>query len=135
MDDIFVARIMSTDVYTVAPDTLVEDAAQRMLAEEIGSVVVVGTDNDVLGILTSTDFVQIVAEREPKDQTPVSRYMSTGVITTDAQATIAETAAVMTDHGFHHLPVVDDEEGVVGMLSTTDLATYLSEAEIVGEAD
>lgn len=128
MDDIFVARVMTTDLSTVTPDTLVEDAARTMLAEEIGSVVVADEDG-VAGILTTTDFVRIVAEREPKDQTPVSAYMSTDVVTADAQDTINDAADVMLENGFHHLPVVDDEEGVVGIVTTTDLTGYLSHVQ------
>lgn len=128
MDDIFVARLMSTDLNTVTPDTLVEEAAQRMLAEEIGSVVV-ADDGELAGILTTTDFVRIVAERKPKDRTPVSAYMSTDVVTVGPQDTINEAADVMLENGFHHLPVVADEEGVIGIVTTTDLAAYLSHVQ------
>lgn len=129
MDDIFVARIMSSSVHTVSPDTLVEDAGNLMLEEDIGSVMVVDEDNQLAGILTTTDFVQIVAERKPKDQTPVSTYMTQDVITVSAQDDIRDAADVMVEHGFHHTPVVDEDEGVIGMLTTSDLTSYLSRAE------
>lgn len=129
MEDIFVARVMSPDVYTVSPDALVEDAATKMLDEEIGSVVVVDEQNRVEGILTTTDFVRIVAERKPKDRTAVSAYMSTDVVTTTAQTSIRAVADTMVEHGFHHTPVVDEESGVIGMITTTDLAGYISDLE------
>lgn len=129
MEDIFVARLMSSDVYTVAPDTLVEDAATAMLEREIGSVVVVDESNAICGILTGTDFVRIVSERKPKDQTPVSQYMTEDVVTGHAQNTVHEMAELMTEHGFQHVPIVDGTEGVIGMLSTTDLTAYLSQHE------
>jgi CBS domain-containing protein len=126
MDDIFAARLMTTDLQTVGPDTLVEDAADRMTDNEVGSLVVVDDDGRLLGILTTTDFVDIVARSKPKAETTVDRYMTTDVVTTDAQASIGEVADVMLEHGFHHLPVVDDAESVIGMISTTDLAAYVS---------
>ncbi|MFC6988356.1 CBS domain-containing protein [Haloplanus sp. GCM10025708] len=129
MEDVFVARLMSTSIYTVSPDTLVEDAAREMLENEIGSVVVVDEAGETEGILTTTDFVRIVAERKPKDRTPVSTYMSTDVVTVTAQDTAREAADVMIAHGFHHLPVVDETEGLIGMVTTTDLTGYLSDAE------
>ncbi|AGB30547.1 CBS domain containing protein [Natrinema pellirubrum DSM 15624] len=129
MEDIFVARVMSTDVYTVAPDTLVEDAAGEMLDNGIGSVVVVDDDNRLEGILTTTDFVRIVAERKPKDRTPVSTYMSTDVVTVGAQDSIRDAADVMVERGFHHIPVVDEDEGVIGMVTTSDLAGYISRVQ------
>jgi CBS domain-containing protein len=129
MEDIFVARLMSTDVRTVGPETLVEDAAHVMLENDIGSVVVVDGDNALQGILTSTDFVEIVAGQKPKDETPVSAYMSTDVVTTTAQEPIRAAADLVVEHGFHHLPVVDETEGVIGMLSTTDLTAYVSRVQ------
>ncbi|ELY53836.1 CBS domain-containing protein [Natronolimnohabitans innermongolicus] len=129
MQDIFVARIMSSTVHSVESETLVEDAAGSMLDNEIGSVVVTDENNHLEGILTTTDFVRIVAERKPKDQTPVERYMSEDVITVSAQDGIRDAADVMVDHGFHHLPVVDEDEGVIGMITTSDLASYLSREE------
>ncbi|MFC7139313.1 CBS domain-containing protein [Halosimplex aquaticum] len=126
MDDIFVARLMSSGIQTVGPDTLVEDAAEQMLTQEIGSLVVVDDDNRLLGILTTTDFVDIVAKSKPKAQTTVERYMTTDVITTSAQASIVDVADTMIEHGIHHVPVVDDDEGVIGMISTTDLTGYIS---------
>ena len=129
MDDIFVARLMSSGVKTVGPDTLVEDAAELMQNHGIGSLVVTDDDNQLVGILTTTDFVDIVAKSKPKADTTVERYMSTDVVTTTAQASIRDVADTIMEHGFHHVPVTDDEEGVIGMISTTDLAAYISTAE------
>jgi len=129
MDDIFVARLMSSGVKTVGPDTLVEDAAELMQTHGIGSLVVTDDHNQLVGVLTTTDFVDIVAKSKPKADTTVERYMTTSVVTTTAQASTREVADTMMEHGFHHVPVVDDDEGVIGMISTTDLAAYISTAE------
>jgi CBS domain-containing protein len=127
MDDIFVARLMSTDLHTVSPDTLVEEAAGVMREHDIGSVIVVDEAGRIEGILTSTDFVSIVAERQPKDRTPVSEYMSTNITTASAQDPVQEAADTMLEKGVHHLPVVDETEGVIGIVTTTDLTAYVSE--------
>lgn len=129
MQDIFAARVMSTDLRTVSPTTLVEEAAGEMLANEIGSLVVVDDEDHLVGILTTTDFARIVAERHPKAETPVSAYMSTDVTTASAQEPIQEVADAMLDGGFHHVPVVDDTERLIGMVTTTDLAAYLSHVQ------
>jgi len=129
MEDIFVARLMSSDLQAVGPDTLVEDAATQMQDNGVGSLVVVDGDNRLLGILTTTDFVDIVAKSKPKAQTTVERYMTTDVVTTDAQTSIVDAADLMIEHSIHHLPVIDDEEGVIGMISTTDLAGYISSVQ------
>ncbi|MFC6735026.1 CBS domain-containing protein [Halolamina salina] len=125
-DDLFVASLMSTEVKTVTRDTLVEDAAELMLDNQIGSVVVVDDDGTLEGILTRTDFVSIVAGQQPKDQTPVSEYMTRDVQTAKAGDSIRTVADRMVEAGFHHMPVIDDTEGLIGMITTSDLTAYLS---------
>jgi CBS domain-containing protein len=129
MDDIFVARLMSSTLHTADPDTLVEDAANTMLDNEVGSVLVVGDDGKIVGILTSSDFVGIVAASKPKAQTTVERYMSTDVTATTAQTSIQDAADAMVEHGIHHLPVVEEDGSPIGMLSSSDLTAYLSREE------
>lgn len=126
MDDIFVGRLMSSDVVTVRPGTGVQEAGELLLDEQIGSVVVTDENGTLKGILTSTDFVQIVAENQPKDDSSVMEYMTTEVVTVDAQDSIQEAADRLITYGIHHLPVVDKEDHVIGMLSTTDLTAYIS---------
>lgn len=129
MEDIFVGRLMSSGLHTVTPETLVEDAGEVMLENNIGSVIVVDDENQLEGILTKTDFVRIVAESRPKAQTSVSRYMTTDVVTVSAQDTIREAADAMIERDIHHLPVIDETEGVIGIITTTDLAAYISRVQ------
>ncbi|WP_436900341.1 CBS domain-containing protein [Halovenus halobia] len=129
MEDIFVGRLMSPDVVTVTPEDSVEFAAELLRDKTIGSVVVVDEDEQLRGILTSTDFVHIVAENDPKDESTVRDYMTSDVVTVGAQDSIQEAADQLITYGIHHLPVVDNDNHVIGMLSTTDLAAYLSGVE------
>jgi CBS domain-containing protein len=127
MDDIFVGRVMSSGIVSVNPDTSVAAAAEILLGKNIGSLVVVDGDNQLQGILTSTDFVRIVRDNEPKDNSTVSDHMTEQVVTVTAQDSIRSAADKMITYDIKHLPVVDDEEGVIGMCSTTDLTSYLSD--------
>lgn len=128
IDDVFVARLMTTDLRTVTPDTFVEDAAAVLLDNDISSVLVV-EDGRLAGILTTTDFVDIVAKSQPKAETTVERYMTTDPITADAQDSVSAIAATMIEHGFHHVPVVDRDGTPIGIITTSDLAAYVSGTE------
>jgi CBS domain-containing protein len=129
MDDMFVGRLMSSGVVTVQPDASVQAAAETLREEQIGSLVVADGENRLQGILTSTDFVEIVAENTPKDDSTVSQFMTTDVVTVTAQDSIQDAADKLITNEIHHLPVVDREDHVVGMLSTTDLTAYISAVE------
>jgi len=127
MDDIFAGRLMSSPVESVSPEAPIEGAARTMLNHDIGSLVVV-EDTELVGILTTTDYVHVAADSTDTDTATVADYMSTGIVTATANDSISEVAETMVENGFHHLPVVDDEAGVIGMLTTTDLTAYLSHA-------
>ncbi len=129
MEDIFVGRVMSSSIVTVTRDTPVEAAAERLLERNIGSLLIVDDDNHLEGILTNTDFVRIVRDGDPNDETTVGEHMTDNVITVTAQDSVRVAADRIVNHDFHHLPVVDEVEGVVGMLSTRDLAAYVSDVE------
>jgi CBS domain-containing protein len=129
MEDVLVANLMSTDLLTVSRETLVEEAASIILEEGVSSLLVVDGEGHLEGILTTTDFVDIVAKSDPSAETSVERYMTTEVETAMAQDTIQDAADTMMRVGVHHIPVVDPEEGVIGILSTTDITAYLSSVQ------
>lgn len=127
MEDIFVGRLMSAPVLTVERDVPVQEAAETMVEADIGSLVVVD-DGTIDGILTATDFVDATADGGPTADTRVGDYCSDDVITTDVNDTVREVADIMTEHGFHHVPVTDDGD-VVGMITTSDMTAYVSHIE------
>jgi CBS domain-containing protein len=126
MEDIFVGRLMSTPVETVRPQTTLDEAAEQLLEHTIGSVVVVDEEGHLEGILTATDFVRLAADDGVASRATVGEYMSTDVITATANDQISEVADTMIDNRFHHVPVVDPDEGVIGIITTTDLTAYVS---------
>lgn len=127
MDDIFVGQLMSSPVATIPPETPIHEGARTMLEQSIGSIIIVDESDRPQGILTSTDFVRLVADQRSIDDTVVEAYMTPVSAATTADKSIREAANEMMDGGVHHLPVVDETESVIGILSTTDLTAYLSD--------
>ena len=126
MTDVPVERLMSTNLVTIAPGAAAADAARRMLETGVSSILVVGDDGRLAGLITATDFVSLVRLNDPDDETPVEAFMTTDVVTVSPDDSVEELAGP-TDRGYTHLPVVDADGQLVGMLSTTDLTSYLSE--------
>lgn len=126
MDDIFVGSLMSSPVRTVSREASLQAAGQLMLDHGIGSVIVVDVDARIDGILTATDFIRKVATDDPSAST-VAEYMSRDVTTTTADESLQTVADKIIEHGFHHVPVVDEDDAVIGVITTTDLTGYLSQ--------
>jgi signal-transduction protein with cAMP-binding, CBS, and nucleotidyltransferase domain len=101
------------------------DAADILLDEEVGSLIVLDVDDNLAGVLTSTDFVTVVSANHSPYTGVVSDYMTEGVLTVPSSATLYDAAVKMMREDIQHLPVAGDDE-IVGMLSATDLTAQLT---------
>ena len=123
MIPIAVREVMQSPVQTIDPDESVRAAATRLLAADIGSLVVCEGEEPV-GILTDGDVTQIVADGRSADETTVATAMATALHTTTPDMTIEAAAKTLRRYNVKRLPVVDDDE-LVGIVTNTDLANYL----------
>ncbi len=106
----------------VYPETSVADAIQLMLARRVGAVAVLDENRVVAGIFTERDVLRKVAlsGRDPA-ATAVHEVMGSPVVLATGSTTPGEALAVMIEHHFRHLPVVDDRGRLRGMLSIRNL--------------
>ncbi len=125
------AAIMSATVVTIHPDDPVTDAATAMLDANIGSLVIVDEDERLAGILTRTDFVRLASDEDPLTGAgvpSVRSLMETDVVTVEPETPVSELSATMDEHAIHHLPVVDGDGRLLGIVTTTDLAAVTATA-------
>ena len=114
-----VGELATGDVVTAEPTDTLRDAAKRMDAAGVGSVVVLD-DGALVGILTERDLLRSVAASEAPDTTPVQQRMTSPVVTVGPDWEVYEAAAEMGDHRIRHLVVTEDGR-VVGILSVRDV--------------
>ena len=126
VDNTPVEKLMSTDLLTVTPDTDIGDAADILLDEGVGSLVVLDVDSNLAGVLTSTDFVTAVSANHSSYTGVVGDYMTEDVLTVPSSATLYDAAVKMMREDIQHLPVAGDDDEIVGMLSATDLTAQLT---------
>ena len=121
-------------VVFIDPDAKVLDALSKMRRRYLNSLIVNKTsDSPEYGILTSTDICdKIVAQKRDPSETKVKDIMSSPLISISPDETIYECARLMSEHQIHHLPVVDQNQSVVGMISATD---FLVVAETLGHGE
>ena len=128
MEDVFVGSLMSSPVHTIGGDATLRTAAALLLDHDVGSVVVVDDAGRLEGILTATDFVRVVADGayDYDPATNVEQAMSTEVVTAAPTDPVESAADRMIDAGHYHLPVVDGENVVIGVITSHDLTAYVS---------
>lgn len=114
---------MSTPVLVIDPDTSVSYALTMMRRRNVHSLVVNITDDSVTyGIITSTDIRdRIVGEDRNPSETRVRDIMTAPVITAKPNWTLKECSIKMQQLNIHHMPVADQNDELVGIISATDI--------------
>lgn len=120
---VLVGDVMSTPLETISSQSTVREAAERMREHDFNALFVTGA---TLGIVTSTDVVDVVAEGRDPSEVAVADVMTAPVERITTAEEVNEAAAMMTNFGIKHLPVVDPDGDYVGMVSTSDLTTQLA---------
>ena len=109
------------DVVTIEPGVSLDTAAKLMAERRIGAVVVLGTDDRVVGILSERDIVRSISERGAGAmQEQVSQVMTRKVVTCTLDETIHSIMERMTAGKFRHLPVVEQGR-LAGIISIGDV--------------
>ena len=118
---------MSRDLLTVKPEVTLTDVAKRMVAKDVGAVLVYDGGR-LCGILTERDVLRAVADGID-ESTLVRDRMTPNPETLDAGDTTEHAAVLMIHGGFRHLPVMEAGE-VVGVLSIRDLMRVVLEDSV-----
>ena len=114
-----VTSLVRSDPLFCEPDTPIHDAAQ-MLMDAGRSAILIRT-RDGLGILTDVDLRDKVVVGGVPTDAPVARIMTSPVHTIGAEVLAPEASIAMMVSGVNHLPVLDADGNVVGILSASNL--------------
>ncbi|MCC7408765.1 MAG: CBS domain-containing protein [Phycisphaeraceae bacterium] len=111
-------------VLSIGPKATVLEAAHLMNQRKIGALVVT-LGGEVAGIITERDvLVRVVGEQRHPAQTLVEDVMSTHVTCCTPDTSIEEARTLMRDRRIRHLPVVDKQKHLRGMISIGDLNAW-----------
>ncbi|MER7181353.1 CBS domain-containing protein [Streptomyces hyaluromycini] len=151
-----VGEVMTSDVIEAHPETSFKDVVRLLDRHRISGLPVVDHDDKVVGVVSQTDLVRRQAARSPDDRSRRSRrhpssrlrrprsgavaravtardLMSTPAITVHPEQRIADAARVMERHGVERLPVVDEEDRLIGIATRRDLLrVFLRTDEEIG---
>ncbi|MFD8266917.1 CBS domain-containing protein [Streptomyces althioticus] len=126
-----VGAVMTTDVVTVAHGTPLEDVVRALAEHPVGGLPVTDDEDRVIGVVSTSDL----ARPRPRPwwallfsgmpglgrARTVGDVMTAPAVTVGARATVTEASWLMTGHGVERLPVVDEEERIVGVVTRGDL--------------
>lgn len=108
-------------VFTVHPDQTVEDVVSSLMKHRIGSLLVVGRDGRMAGIITERDVLrECLGGAERLSGILVRDAMTRDLVVGMLDDSLDETMAAMTRHRVRHLPIVAGDQ-VVGVVSIGDV--------------
>ena len=127
-----VRDLMTTDVTTLQVEVTVDKAAELMRAQDIGDVVVADA-NTVVGLVTDRDIVvRAVAEGRDPASTTLGSIVSKDLVTVLPDDSAADAARLMRDKAVRRVLVLDDNGGLLGILSIGDLAADIDPESVLG---
>ena len=125
--------IMTNLVVTVSPEMTLTDLARLFLERGISGAPVVGSGRKVLGVVSKTDVLRAVDENEgfacgtpDVAQLRVGDIMTPITFSMPEHATLGRAAALMAYEGVHRLPVLDEHDHVIGLLSAIDVMRWIA---------
>ena len=114
-----------TEVLTATRDTSVLQATQTMNEHRVGCLVVAGKHKEIAGVFTERDLLaRVVAKRLDPAATTVGEVMTTNVICGKPGSRVDDARAVMRKERIRHLPIVDDDKKICGLISIGDLNAF-----------
>lgn len=119
-----VESVMTRDVKTVRPTENMYRVRMIMSNDHVKAVPVVDDDRHVVGITTIYDLFRL----DLVNLDPVRQYMTSPVRTIPGSAPVAELVALMSGEGLRHIPVVDGDGRLQGIVSRTELIAVLHRA-------
>ncbi len=118
-----IRTIMTTNVITVHPEDSLEVVKEVLFKRHFHHLPVV-EDGKLVGIITTWDLVDSNKRFEEYAGIKVKELMTRKVATLSPDESIGAAAMVFVKHLFHGLPIVDDYNNLVGVVTTYDILKY-----------
>lgn len=127
-----VSEAMTHGVKTIRPDATLQEAAKEMNKYHISCLIAISGSGSIEGIITERDAMKAVEKNLLPSKTKVEDFMTKkdDLILIEQNATLEEAADAMEKYKVKRLPVVNEEENLVGIITATDL---ISKKELMSE--
>lgn len=123
------------NLHFLGPDNSVREAVALMNRKNVGAVLIMNPDDELLGVFTERDVLRRVLEdRLDPDVTRLEAVMTRKVYWIGPEGTVDEAMTLVNEHNVRHLPVMDQSQ-VLGMISVRDLTAAVVESRELELAD
>lgn len=114
---------MTTNVITLGPDNTLGEVRDILISKHIHHIPVV-EGKKLVGMVTSWDIFKLGKSVEEYKSIKISEVMTRKVATLDPDQHLGAVAEVLTRHLFHAVPIVNDDNELLGIITSTDIIRY-----------
>ena len=135
MRNTFIDRVMTTDPVTISPSDSVSRARQQLESGGIHHLPVV-EEGRLVGMVSTADLLKLFMldnMRDVESDTAVDQIMASDPMTLEVGSTLRDAAETLSAGAFHALPVVDAHGHLAGIVTSTDMVTYLLKQIPIGD--
>ena len=116
-----ILQLKGRDVLVTSPDSTVYDSLALLAQHEVGALVVVDNNRPV-GLFSERDYARkVILKSLSSHDVLVRAIMASPVICVDTSLTVDKAMGIMTERRVRHLPVLDDNAQLTGIVSIGDL--------------
>jgi CBS domain-containing protein len=129
-------EVMTKNPVCCLPSDTVAKAAELMKNKDIGSIPVIENEQTkkLVGIVTDRDLaLKIVADKLDAKTTKVDEVMTRKVVTCHAEDDLQKALDAMAEHQLRRIPVVDNDNKILGIIAQADVATRVDQPEKTAE--
>ncbi|HEU0295377.1 MAG TPA: CBS domain-containing protein [Anaerolineales bacterium] len=129
-------EVMTKNPVCCLPNESVTKAAELMKSENIGAIPVIENEQTkkLVGIVTDRDLaLKVVAEGRDAKSTKVGAVMTHKVVTCRADDDLQKALDAMAEHQLRRIPVVDNDNTILGIIAQADVATRVDQPEKTAE--
>ena len=116
-----ILKLKGSKVITITPEESLKTAIDLLEEFNIGALVVLSESGEIAGIISERDLIRYAASPDPDFSTPVRRVMTREVIVGILKDDLSTVAYTMTEKRIRHLPIVDDQGTLIGIISISDI--------------
>jgi CBS domain-containing protein len=112
--------------FVVSPETTLAECLVMMQQRHVGSVLITGKDGRLQGIFTERDcLMKVVGKVSSLEVVTVSEFMTKSPIRERPDASLAFALNLMSNGGFRHVPIVDQDDIPIGIISVKDVVEHI----------
>lgn len=117
----------STEIYTISPKATIQELLDALAQHNVGALVVSEDGESMLGIVSERDVVRKLRTVDEPRASTVEAIMTTEVHGCRPEDEFSALMALMTQHRVRHVPVIDDDGRLRGVLSIGDAVKHRME--------